>query len=245
MTKIQKVVNTPYFSRPPKWTWSGARFVRNKAGEVEFENQKLPLRYKRARIYSAQFGRFISRDPLGYVDGLSLYRAYFVPGRVDPFGLNVEKTGNVDKTSWPYSPIYGVGGNGWFGSWDFCFIKVYEGPFWNRRYVYSKIVPCPRCPNPRIGLATPPPALVGVLCRRPSTVDVFPPIQLDPKCEEDEPWGNVCCVYMHKLADTIDRLDTVCHYSIQSPIRECCDETRPGFDLVDVYAGLCGPDDWD
>jgi len=39
-----------------------------------------------ARYYHAQLGRFISRDPLGFVDGMSLYRGYFVPRSVDPFG---------------------------------------------------------------------------------------------------------------------------------------------------------------
>lgn len=39
-------------------------------------------------MYSAQLGRFISRDPLGFVDGMNLYRAYFVPGGVDPIGLD-------------------------------------------------------------------------------------------------------------------------------------------------------------
>ena len=81
------MVTTPNFSRPLRWTWSGARFVREKTGEVDFQNQKRSLRYKRARIYSAQLGRFISRDPRGYVDGLNLYRAYFVPGAVDPEGM--------------------------------------------------------------------------------------------------------------------------------------------------------------
>ena len=36
-------------------------------------------RLNRARFYHAELGRFISRDPIGYVDGMSLYRAYFVP----------------------------------------------------------------------------------------------------------------------------------------------------------------------
>ena len=76
-------------SRPLKWTWSGARFVCEKAGEVAIENQNLPLRYKRARYYSAQLGRFISRDPLGFVDGMSLYRAYFVPDELDPDGEDI------------------------------------------------------------------------------------------------------------------------------------------------------------
>ena len=42
--------------------------------------------YFRARYYNAQLGQFISRDPLGYVDGMSQYRGYFVPGGVDPEG---------------------------------------------------------------------------------------------------------------------------------------------------------------
>ena len=44
------------------------------------------LLYFRARYYSPQLGQFISRDPLGYVDGMSQYRAYFVPGSMDPSG---------------------------------------------------------------------------------------------------------------------------------------------------------------
>ena len=50
------------------------------------EDLNTGLYYFRARYYSAQLGRFISRDPLGFVDGMSLYRAYFVPGGTDPEG---------------------------------------------------------------------------------------------------------------------------------------------------------------
>src|SRR5262249_3618885 len=43
----------------------------------------------RSRIYTASLGRFLQRDPLNYVDGMSLYQ--YVQGRllalVDPFGL--------------------------------------------------------------------------------------------------------------------------------------------------------------
>jgi RHS repeat-associated protein len=54
------------------------------------------LQYFRARYYSPELGRFISRDPLGFVDGMSLYRAYFVPGGMDPFGLDcVEERGKT------------------------------------------------------------------------------------------------------------------------------------------------------
>jgi YD repeat-containing protein len=34
----------------------------------------------------ALLGRFVSRDPLGYVDGMNLYQGYFVPGGMDPSG---------------------------------------------------------------------------------------------------------------------------------------------------------------
>ncbi|NQZ59167.1 MAG: RHS repeat-associated core domain-containing protein, partial [Lentisphaeraceae bacterium] len=46
------------------------------------------LWYFRARYYSDDLGRFISRDPLGYVDGMSLYSGYFAGGLgLDPSGL--------------------------------------------------------------------------------------------------------------------------------------------------------------
>jgi RHS repeat-associated protein len=45
------------------------------------------LYYKRMRMYSAELGRFITRDPLEYIDGYSMYSGYFVPNGVDPLGL--------------------------------------------------------------------------------------------------------------------------------------------------------------
>lgn len=45
------------------------------------------LWYFRARYFSDEMGRFISRDPLGYVDGMSLYGGYFAEGfNLDPSG---------------------------------------------------------------------------------------------------------------------------------------------------------------
>ena len=44
------------------------------------------LMYFRARYYDPGTGEFISRDPLEYVDGMSQYRGYFMPGTVDPDG---------------------------------------------------------------------------------------------------------------------------------------------------------------
>ena len=76
-----------------------ARFVRRTPSQTRFENQKPSLRYKRARIYSAQLGRFISRDPIGFVDGMSLYRGYFVPNHIDPFGrmMRIQDNPAVDR----------------------------------------------------------------------------------------------------------------------------------------------------
>jgi len=44
------------------------------------------LSYFRARYIDHALGRFIGRDSHGYVDGMSLYGAYFIPGFRDPFG---------------------------------------------------------------------------------------------------------------------------------------------------------------
>jgi RHS repeat-associated protein len=44
------------------------------------------LYYFRARYYSGSLGRFIGRDPSEYIDGYSLYGAYFIPNGSDPFG---------------------------------------------------------------------------------------------------------------------------------------------------------------
>ncbi|MDJ0731221.1 MAG: RHS repeat-associated core domain-containing protein [Crocosphaera sp.] len=52
-------------------------------------DQETGLYYYRARYYDADQGRFISRDPLGYLDGMNLYE--YVGSNpinsVDPLGL--------------------------------------------------------------------------------------------------------------------------------------------------------------
>jgi RHS repeat-associated protein len=52
------------------------------------------LWYFRARYYSGSLGRFVGRDPLGYVDGYSYYSAYFIPNFLDPRGLEWIDRGN-------------------------------------------------------------------------------------------------------------------------------------------------------
>ncbi|MFG0262106.1 MAG: RHS repeat-associated core domain-containing protein [Novipirellula sp. JB048] len=44
---------------------------------------ELGLYHYRARMYSPDSGRFVSRDPIGYEGGISLYRAYFLLQRSD------------------------------------------------------------------------------------------------------------------------------------------------------------------
>ena len=46
------------------------------------------LYYFRARMWSPQAGRFMQRDPLGYVNGMNLYAGYFIPENMDAFGLS-------------------------------------------------------------------------------------------------------------------------------------------------------------
>ena len=72
---------------------AGATLAKSAVGNVRgFTSYKLDsetgLYFARARMYSPKLGRFIGRDFLGYLDGESLYRAYFVPLKVDPYGLS-------------------------------------------------------------------------------------------------------------------------------------------------------------
>ncbi|XZE43556.1 RHS repeat domain-containing protein [Pirellulaceae bacterium SH467] len=53
-------------------------------------DQTLGLYHFRARWMSGLSGRFMGRDPIGYKDGLSLYRVYFELIATDPEGLCVE-----------------------------------------------------------------------------------------------------------------------------------------------------------
>ena len=54
-------------------------------------DEELSLYHYRARMYDSRSGRFVSRDPIGYLDGHSLYRAYFGLDELDPSGLSKEK----------------------------------------------------------------------------------------------------------------------------------------------------------
>ena len=49
------------------------------------------LYYFRARWYSGKLGQFLSRDPKGYVDGMSVYKGYFAVNGMDPTGTQQEQ----------------------------------------------------------------------------------------------------------------------------------------------------------
>jgi RHS repeat-associated protein len=59
-------------------------------------DSEVGLWYFRARYFSDELGRFISRDPKGYVDGSSLYTGYFAQLlMVDPYGLKAQGCAGV------------------------------------------------------------------------------------------------------------------------------------------------------
>ena len=63
------------------YTYTGRRF------DTETE-----IYHFRARMYDSELGRFIGRDPLGYIDGMSLYRGYFSINSIDPSGKDLKQT---------------------------------------------------------------------------------------------------------------------------------------------------------
>jgi hypothetical protein len=62
----------------------------------------------RARYYDPSTGEFTSPDPLEYVDGMSLYRGYFVIHGVDPKGSLTRTDRKQDPEQDPVWP-YGLG----------------------------------------------------------------------------------------------------------------------------------------
>jgi RHS repeat-associated protein len=58
-----------------------------------FADEGTGLLHARNRQYSPTLGRFVGRDPLGYVDGASMYLGYFIPNKLDPSGMEWEYRG--------------------------------------------------------------------------------------------------------------------------------------------------------
>jgi RHS repeat-associated protein len=56
-----------------------------------YEDKETGLWYFRARYYSGSLGRFVGRDPSGYIDGMGLYVGYYAPNELDPSGRYKDK----------------------------------------------------------------------------------------------------------------------------------------------------------
>ncbi len=62
------------------------------------------LMYFRARYYDNQTGEFISRDPLEFVDGMSLYRGYFAVRGTDANGLKCNRECKIIR--WDFVSVH-------------------------------------------------------------------------------------------------------------------------------------------
>ncbi len=61
--------------------------------------------YFRLRYYGSRHNRFLSRDPLGYPSGSNTYAGYYIPGRIDPLGLDpIINVGGMDGDMSRYYP---------------------------------------------------------------------------------------------------------------------------------------------
>ncbi len=73
----------------------------------EWDNDIQQYHY-RARMYDASLGRFCSRDPIGFENGMSLYRAYFAPSLLDPLGYSSMNPYEPPLTQPPVTPMHPV-----------------------------------------------------------------------------------------------------------------------------------------
>jgi RHS repeat-associated protein len=66
------------------------------------------LMYFRARYYNPLTGEFLRRDPLGFEDGMSLYRGYHPINSVDPMGLDITSGSTSGGLSYFYVAADGI-----------------------------------------------------------------------------------------------------------------------------------------
>ncbi len=84
-------------------------FDRQTPRSKRFEIQIRLQVYQRARYYDCVTGEFTSQDPLEYVDGMSLYGAYFVPNAADPLGMHLVAVGFTPSGNLIYKDLHGNG----------------------------------------------------------------------------------------------------------------------------------------
>jgi RHS repeat-associated protein len=69
-------------------------------------DEETGLWYFRSRLYSPNAGRFTRRENLGYIDGLNLYSAFFVPNELDPTGEIIRSRCPIDDYVKNHVPTY-------------------------------------------------------------------------------------------------------------------------------------------
>ncbi len=106
----QKVVKLCENSEPAFEQVRRARFVRRRPYETQRVAPNVALLLIRARYYDPLTGEFTSRDPLEYVDGMSLYRGYMGTSGVDPWGLYQEPVVPQDPIAPPLGLVGPVSG---------------------------------------------------------------------------------------------------------------------------------------
>ena len=100
---IEHYTYTPYGKRTVDTRWVGNNRSTSPYGNYKgftgrYLDKETGLYYFRARYYDAEQGRFISRDPAGYVDGMGLYNGYFAGGfALDPSGLKAKDSNDSDN----------------------------------------------------------------------------------------------------------------------------------------------------
>ena len=83
---------SPYGDKVVSTRWKGSGYKESQYGinlgfTGRYLDSETDLYYFRARYYDTDQGRFISRDPAGYVDGMGLYNGYFASRfMMDPSG---------------------------------------------------------------------------------------------------------------------------------------------------------------
>ena len=87
-TPIEAFSENPSESHPDQILY----LVETASGQHLFLVEKCASGKYRARYFSTDMGRFVSRDPLGYVDGFGLYNGYFAERLLlDPSGYGLSK----------------------------------------------------------------------------------------------------------------------------------------------------------
>lgn len=97
-----------------------------------FHDEELGLIYNRARMLPPKFGRFMQRDPIEYVDGMSVYQYQQSAPLfyVDPFGL--AKKDVLEKIGYSTEPM--VDRWGWSDwSWQFLTADAFHNKLWYQR----------------------------------------------------------------------------------------------------------------